>query len=424
MTRKSLYLYCPNCGRDINTKHVSFCPYCGVELYKEEIPSTVPENTAPEASPEVAPSTTEPAPEQTVPVVAAPVETEAPQPEKKSEDFYYDATTKGGNTMDNNVIPDSKPEQKPENSAPSAGGSPIKTKFWPIVPIALAVLALIVIFPLTAAMIGIWSIIAAIGLLGIIAGLIVAMIPGIVKPSAARLVTGISSMVLVLALVLGFGLWFIRNYELTPPATTQSTATQQTQQQQQQVQPTAPAATTKVPVIPTTPGIYAAKDGVTYQNQGEYLDTELGKRITFTCRKVVVPNKAYNAKLTSDELKLIETTWLNVKLDVPNGTTAVIFAGGLEQGLNRYENGVLLSVGPGHYELNLRNGEIVLWYPNQDAYKDKDFNRIVTQIRNGNFDIEKGELALTNASSDLLSKLPTDLVQKHKITAVDTLVAN
>lgn len=150
---------------------------------------------------------------------------------------------------------------------------------------------------------------------------------------------------------------------------------------------------------------------------GEFLDTTLGKRMTFTSRKVVVPTKAWNVALTADELKSVETTVLYMQICVPEGMSGTIFSGGFEQKLNRYENGVLMTLKPGLYEFKIRNAEVVLWYPGQDSFAAKDLDRIIAQIRVGNFDI-KSPLAFFGVTTDLLPKIPDDLAKERNVQII------
>lgn len=178
---------------------------------------------------------------------------------------------------------------------------------------------------------------------------------------------------------------------------------------------------TKTPIVvilPTNPSLEGKLGTIT--QQGEDLDTILGKRITFTCRKIVVPNKAWNEVLSPEELKSVETTWVDFTISVPEGMFARIFAGGIRQGTNTYNEGILMNLKPGTYEFSLRNGEIVLWYPEQDKFEQNDLIRIFDQIRNGNFDIHS-ELAFFATTTDLLPKIPADLVQKNNVQIVPSL---
>jgi len=170
----------------------------------------------------------------------------------------------------------------------------------------------------------------------------------------------------------------------------------------------------------STAAIFSSLNGGNFSNQGEYNDTNLGERMTFTCRKVVVPAKSWNETLTTNELSLVENTWVSIKMDIPCKMTAVIFAQGLEQGTNHYGKGVLLSVGPGHYEFRIRNGEIVIWYPSQDEYEKNDLNRIFDQIKTGNFDI-KSDLDFFGVSNNLFSKIPYDLIKKNNVQIIPDL---
>jgi len=214
---------------------------------------------------------------------------------------------------------------------------------------------------------------------------------------------------LAIALIFGF---FIPNFSPIDPVDIESEPTAIESETETESEP--------IILIPTTPSIFAMIGTEEFGNQGEYLKTELGERMTFTNRKVVVPDKAWNDPLTETELKSVETTWVTIKIDIPEGMVGTVFAGGLEQGTNRYENGVLLTLDPGSYEFNLRNGEVVLWYPSQDEYKTNDIVRIIDQIKNGNFDI-KSELQFFGVTADLLPSIPDDLVVERNVQIINNL---
>jgi len=188
-----------------------------------------------------------------------------------------------------------------------------------------------------------------------------------------------------------------------------------------EVAPTQPAATEEAPVIPVavscdTPSIKAGLTAADVEF-GEYLDTNLGRRMTFTSRRLIVPAKAWNEVLTADELLAVETTWQSVRVCIPEGTFGRIFAGGFEQGTNRYENGVLMTLNPGLYEFKMRNGEVVIWYPDQENFANSDLIRIGTQIIHGNFDIH-AQLAFFATTADLLPQMPADLVKQNNVQIV------
>ncbi len=172
-----------------------------------------------------------------------------------------------------------------------------------------------------------------------------------------------------------------------------------------------------VPVTCDTPFILASLDGQSFSEEGEYLDTVLGERMTFTNRKIVVPAKAWNDPLSDIELKAVETTWVSVQVCVPEGMTGTVFSGGFEQKLNRNENGVLMSLKAGLYEFKIRNGEIVLWYPGNGDFAAKDLTRIVEQIKVGNFDI-KSPLDFFGVTTDILPQIPAELVKERNVQIV------
>ncbi len=137
----------------------------------------------------------------------------------------------------------------------------------------------------------------------------------------------------------------------------------------------------------TSASVKATLNGKTSE-QGEYLNGELGERVTFTTRKVVVPGKAWNETLTDAELTAVETTWVDVELCVPEGFFARIETGGLSQGTVRYEEGVTMTLKPGRYLFSLRNGGLVDWYPGAESFAAADLLRIIKESLNGNLDIK------------------------------------
>jgi len=149
--------------------------------------------------------------------------------------------------------------------------------------------------------------------------------------------------------------------------------------------------------VPTEAVIYAQYKGV-MTNFGIYFDraNPIGERITYTNRNLLVPDKAWNDPLTQVELRLVETTWVPIEVDLPQGASLVIFAGGLKQdGKIISNNGIYLDTKTAGFYRNLeiRNGEAVIWFNDQN--KAADWERIKTQVQNGNFDI-RHDLQLTD----------------------------
>jgi len=162
-----------------------------------------------------------------------------------------------------------------------------------------------------------------------------------------------------------------------------------------------PVVATEAPVVETPivacETIEVSKDnGVTWENAGLSLETEsvydIGKRVTFTNRSVLVPNKAYNEELSDLELQTVENTWLDVRFNACD-TEAVVFSHGFEMNNTIFNGGVLFNL-KGEQQIRIRNGEVVLWY--DIPHRDKDLGRIIDQIKVGNFDIH-GPLALAVA---------------------------
>lgn len=155
-----------------------------------------------------------------------------------------------------------------------------------------------------------------------------------------------------------------------------------------QQQPVTEKSAQQIINYPTEPIVYAAENGKTMTNFGVFLDTELGQRITYTNRNLLVPDKAWNDPLTQNELWRVENTWVNVAVDLPVGMSATIFGHDFQQGNVILGKGVFIDLTqPGHYEFHLKNGEVVIWYPGQEQHKANDWKRIEAQVNNGNFDI-------------------------------------
>jgi cytoskeletal protein RodZ len=152
--------------------------------------------------------------------------------------------------------------------------------------------------------------------------------------------------------------------------------------------------------------------GKTWTSVGLALQTEsvydIGDRVTFTSRSVLVPNKAYNEALSSVELKTVENTWLDIKLNACK-TEAVVFSYGFEKNNVKFDGGVLFNL-KGEQQFRIKNGEVVLWY--DQIHRDKDLGRIIGQVKVGNFDI-KGPLAFAIADGLKDVKIIADYMTAH-----------
>jgi hypothetical protein len=197
------------------------------------------------------------------------------------------------------------------------------------------------------------------------------------------------------------------------PAPTETSMTTPTLEPTEEIK-----ATEMVIPLPDTPAITGTYGDLI--QQGEYLDTVLGKRITFTNRKILVPNKAWNDPLTSEELELVETQWVSFSVSVPEGMWGTVFAGGLKQNTTVYNGGILLTLTPGTYKFQLRNGEIVLWYPKNNSFAAKDLVRIIEQIKVGNFDT-KAPLSFFGVTPDLLPSIPDEIIKERNIEIIPFL---
>jgi hypothetical protein len=155
---------------------------------------------------------------------------------------------------------------------------------------------------------------------------------------------------------------------------------------------------------------FSADGGKTWIDSGLLLETEstldIGKRVTWTNRSTLVPNKAYNEELSPTELKTVQNTWLKVRYNACE-TKAILFAHGTKIDTLAFNNGVLFQLPSGQHEINVLNGELILWF--DQTHQNKDISgRIVDQIRHGNFDIKsKLAFAVTDSLKDIL---PSDLL--------------
>ncbi len=162
-------------------------------------------------------------------------------------------------------------------------------------------------------------------------------------------------------------------------------------------------------LIASSPDIKAGLNEAT-ASFAEHLDTpEYGIRSTYTSRSFLFPEIPWNQELTKEQLETVEQTWQTVQVSVPEGSTARLFSGGFKQGDYQIEDGVLLTLSPGVYDFQMRNGEIAIRPDSQKDFADKDLQRIIDQIRNGNFDIDN-PLVLARVTPDLLSSIPKDII--------------
>jgi len=147
-------------------------------------------------------------------------------------------------------------------------------------------------------------------------------------------------------------------------------------------------------------------DGTTWQKANE-LTGDYGHRVAMTCAQALFPNAAWDYKYSGDDWKKIENTWINVQVSVPNGAIARVWCYSWKQGTQVKDGGYLMELGQGSYEFSIKNGEIQNWNPD-DSYFSIDLNRIFTQKREGNVNVEH-ELAFTGITANLKDKVPSDL---------------
>lgn len=164
--------------------------------------------------------------------------------------------------------------------------------------------------------------------------------------------------------------------------------------------------------------------GSTYTDVGLYLNDDIGERMTFTCRSILVPDKSWDEELSEAELKRIATKWVDVIIELPNGMDAVIFCGGVKQDKKSFTEGVLVKLEEaGTYTFSVLNGEIVIWYNDQESNEQVDLLRILNQVSYGNGDTHR-KLKLQVISPNLLSSIPSGFVNLDAIKSTDIPHAN
>lgn len=175
-----------------------------------------------------------------------------------------------------------------------------------------------------------------------------------------------------------------------------------------------PTATTQPTPEACWPSIMAKIDGK-WTDAGETLYGDLGKRITFTNGNFLFPGVEPGDR-TPEQLKTIETTWIEIQIDTcQNETQAVIFSGGFDMGDFHADEGVLFTL-DGERNFSMRNGEIVLWFNPNDLARDVS-QRITDQIKYGNLDID-GPLAFTFVTEDLKDLIPAELIAERMVEVV------
>lgn len=165
-------------------------------------------------------------------------------------------------------------------------------------------------------------------------------------------------------------------------------------------------------LVAKTPDIKAGKNEAATSFVQHLNTPEYGIRSTYTSRSFLLPEIPWNQELTKDQKEYVEQTWQTVQVSVPEGSTARLFSGGFKQGDYQIEDGVLLTLNPGVYDFEMRNGEIAIRTESQKDFADKDLQRIIDQIRNGNFDINN-PLVLARVTPDLLSRIPKDIITSN-----------
>lgn len=151
---------------------------------------------------------------------------------------------------------------------------------------------------------------------------------------------------------------------------------------------------------------FSLDNGKSWKRAEEW-DDDYGNRIWFSCAKALFPKSTWNTEFSDAQKKKFETTWIKVRVLVPDGTFSRVYCHDWKQSGTTYENGFVMELDPGFYEFVIKNGEIQNWEIGAGGAA-VDLDRIWENIRNGNINHER-QLDLAGITINLASELPTDL---------------
>ncbi len=151
---------------------------------------------------------------------------------------------------------------------------------------------------------------------------------------------------------------------------------------------------------------FSLNNGKTWQRAAE-LNDDYGHRIWFTCSEALYPESNWDTHFTDKQNTKIDSTWIKVRVFVPDGTFSRVYCHDWKQSGETHENGFVMELDSGLYEFTIKNGEIQNWEVGANGAA-VDLDRIWQQVQNGNKNHEH-QLDLAGITKNLSSELPTEL---------------
>lgn len=128
----------------------------------------------------------------------------------------------------------------------------------------------------------------------------------------------------------------------------------------------------------------------------------------------------HDAPYDTDELAIVESTWVDYQIQTQKGEFAVVFGYGIKVGDTIYSPGAIILVASNGEtaEISVLNGEVIIWNDISKMHSDIE-NRISDEIKNGNMTI-KGPLAFKYVSQEFRGYIPQELFDTRQIEIVPT----
>ncbi len=200
-------------------------------------------------------------------------------------------------------------------------------------------------------------------------------------------------MILLLGLaVVSFGLLLFGNTGIIPALTPSTPTLEPTEEV---VEP--------AEITPTPEPVDSGKIFVDGQETGVILDDGT---VAITNGRILCN---HDAPYDTDELAIVESTWVDYQIQTQKGEFAVVFGYGIKVGDTIYSPGAIILVASNGEtaEISILNGEVIIWNDISKMHSDIE-NRIYDEIKNGNMTI-KGPLAFKYVSQEFRGYIPQEL---------------
>ena len=216
-------------------------------------------------------------------------------------------------------------------------------------------------------------------------------------------------MILLLGLaVVSFGLLLFGNTGIIPALTPSTPTLEPTEEVTEPAEITPTLEPTEevvepAEITPTPEPVDSGKIFVDGQETGVILDDGT---VAITNGRILCN---HDAPYDTDELAIVESTWVDYQIQTQKGEFAVVFGYGIKVGDTIYSPGAIILVASNGEtaEISILNGEVIIWNDISKMHSDIE-NRIYDEIKNGNMTI-KGPLAFKYVSQEFRGYIPQEL---------------